>query len=50
LDWQTRQQIWQSVKSLLKAFNLTTLLVTHEPKEADFLADRQIHLHLGRLI
>lgn len=50
LDWQTRQQIWQNVKSLLKAFNLTTLLVTHEPKEADFLADRQIHLHLGRLI
>ena len=50
LDWQTRQQIWQNVKSLLKAFNLTMLLVTHEPKEADFLADRQIHLHLGRLI
>ena len=50
LDWQTRQQIWQNVKSLLKAFNLTTLLVTHEPKEADFLADRQIHLHLGQLI
>lgn len=50
LDWQTRQQIWQNVKSLLKAFNLTTLLVTHEPKEADFLTDRQIHLHLGRLI
>ena len=50
LDWQTRQQIWQNVKSLLKTFNLTTLLVTHEPKEADLLADRQIHLHLGRLI
>ena len=42
--------VWQNVKSLLKAFNLTTLLVTHEPKEADFLADRQIHLHLGQLI
>lgn len=50
LDWQTRQEIWQNVKSLLKAFNLTTLLVTHEPKEADFLADKKIHLHLGRLI
>ena len=49
LDWQTRQRIWQNVKSLLKAFNLTTLLVTHEPKEADFLADRQIHLHLGTI-
>ena len=50
LDWQTRQEIWQNVKSLLKVFNLTTLLVTHEPKEADFLADKKIHLHLGRLI
>ena len=50
LDWQTRKQIWQNVKGLLKSSNLTTLLVTHEPKEADFLVDRQIHLHLGRLI
>ena len=50
LDWQTREHIWHEVKSLLQALQITTLLVTHEPKEADFLAERQVRLHLGRFI
>ena len=50
LDWQTREHIWYEVKSLLQALQITTLLVTHEPKEADFLAERQVRLHLGRFI
>ena len=50
LDWQTREHIWHEVKSLLEALQITTLLVTHEPKEADFLAERQVRLHLGRFI
>ena len=50
LDWQTREHIWHKVKSLLQALQITTLLVTHEPKEADFLAERQVRLHLGRFI
>ena len=50
LDWQTREHIWHEVKSLLEALQITTLLVTHEPKEADFLAERQVRLHLGQFI
>jgi len=50
LDWQTREHIWHEVKSLTQALQITTLLVTHEPKEADFLAGRQVRLHLGRFI
>lgn len=50
LDWQTREHIWYEVKSLIEALQITTLLVTHEPKEADFLAERQVRLHLGRFI
>ena len=50
LDWQTREHIWYEVKSLTQALQITTLLVTHEPKEADFLAERQVRLHLGRFI
>ena len=50
LDWQTREHIWHEVKSLTQALQITTLLVTHEPKEADFLAERQVRLHLGRFI
>lgn len=50
LDWQTREHIWHEVKSLIEVLQITTLLVTHEPKEADFLAERQVRLHLGRFI
>lgn len=50
LDWQTREYIWHEVKSLIEALQIATLLVTHEPKEADFLAERQVRLHLGRFI
>ena len=50
LDWQTREHIWHEVKSLTQALQITTLLVTHEPKEADFLAERQVRLHLGQFI
>ncbi|MFD1805283.1 ABC transporter ATP-binding protein [Pasteurella oralis] len=49
LDWETRQHIWTMLKSLIQTAQITTLLVTHEPKEADYLADRQIQLHQGQL-
>lgn len=50
LDWQTREHIWQMFKIIREDFQITTLLVTHEPKEADFLATRQIRLNQGQLI
>lgn len=50
LDWTTREHIWRMLKSLIQEYQITTLLVTHEPKEADYLADRQLRLHQGQLI
>ncbi|TCP97302.1 molybdate transport system ATP-binding protein [Cricetibacter osteomyelitidis] len=50
LDWETRQHIWIVLKKLIQAEKITTLLVTHEPKEADYFADQQIQLCKGKLI
>ncbi|MGC7590583.1 ABC transporter ATP-binding protein [Bisgaard Taxon 46] len=50
LDWDTKQHIWAILKNLIEEFHITTLLVTHEPKEADYLAHRQIRLAQGKLI
>ncbi len=50
LDWQTHQQLWQVLQDILQEYQLTTLLVSHEPKEIQFLARQVIHLHHGRRI
>lgn len=50
LDWQTRVHIWRMLKELRQEYQITTLLVTHEPKEADYLANRKICLNQGQFI
>ncbi|AKD38652.1 sulfate/thiosulfate import ATP-binding protein CysA [Pasteurella multocida subsp. multocida OH4807] len=50
LDWETRRHIWSMLKQLIQEYEMTTLFVTHEPKEAAYLAHRQIHLHQGKLV
>ncbi|MGC6377516.1 ABC transporter ATP-binding protein [Bisgaard Taxon 45] len=50
LDWATKQPIWVILKDLMQSYHMTTLLVTHDPKESDYLSHRQIRLHQGQLI
>ncbi|OOF84538.1 iron ABC transporter ATP-binding protein [Rodentibacter ratti] len=50
LDWQSRQAIWKVLKTFIQTHQITTLLVTHEPREADYFSDKQIRLHQGQLI
>lgn len=49
LDWDTRQHIWAILKPLIEEYSLTTLFVTHEPREVDYLANRQIQLEKGKI-
>lgn len=50
LDWDTRKHLWLMLKTLRQEFSITTLIVTHEPREAEFLADRQIRLAQGTIL
>jgi len=49
LDWKLRLNLWQLVASLKKQLKMTILLVTHEPKEAEVLANQIYHLERGYL-
>jgi iron(III) transport system ATP-binding protein len=40
LDAQTRYALVEEVKQILKAEGVSAILVTHDPKEADLMADR----------
>ncbi|MDU8923812.1 ATP-binding cassette domain-containing protein [Pasteurellaceae bacterium LIM206] len=50
LDWDTRKHIWNELKEIQRQMNVMALIVTHEPQEADFLANRKIQLHHGIII
>lgn len=49
LDWATRHTLWSVLKQVQQAQGMTTLMVTHEPKEAAALADVVWHIHQGVL-
>ncbi|WP_213991071.1 ATP-binding cassette domain-containing protein [Sodalis sp. dw_96] len=49
LDWETRTRLWQVLREIHRLFAVTILLVTHEPREADALADSQWSLQRGVL-
>ncbi|MBE2895842.1 ATP-binding cassette domain-containing protein [Pasteurellaceae bacterium HPA106] len=49
LDWHTRKQVWQLFERYQRQHHITTLLVTHEPREADFLCSRQLIMQQGQL-
>jgi molybdate transport system ATP-binding protein len=48
LDWQTRIQLQEDVKNIIKQFNVTTLYVTHEVTEVYKLANNVIVLESGK--
>ena len=49
LDRDVRQELRREVRSIHEQLGMTTLLVTHDPDEADAMADRSVHLAGGRL-
>lgn len=48
LDWNIRSRLWEIVKGL-RQYDMTVILVTHEPKEAKFLAETQWAFQQGKL-
>lgn len=50
LDWSSRKDIWKVLKNLIQTNEITTILVTHEPKEAEYFSGKQIKLYQGQLI
>lgn len=50
LDWDIRQQIWLTLQAILQESQITTLLVSHEPKETAFLAQRILFLQQGQQV
>ncbi|OBU02096.1 ATP-binding cassette domain-containing protein [Morganella psychrotolerans] len=48
LDWTTRKQLWSQI-NLLKDEGITLVLVTHEPKESDALAEYRIQMEDGKI-
>lgn len=50
LDWQTRIQLQEDVKNIIKQFNVTTLYVTHDVTEVYKLANNVIVLESGKKI
>lgn len=49
LDPETRATLWQQFNQLRRQARITTLLVSHDPAEAQILADRTLRLSAGRL-
>ncbi|MDO8142308.1 MAG: ATP-binding cassette domain-containing protein [Candidatus Brocadiales bacterium] len=50
LDWETRRQLQEDLKSIVKQFHVTTLYVTHDITEVYKLADYVIVLESGRVV
>ena len=50
LDAQTRHRIWEYIKRLNKAQEVTVVLTTHYMEEADYLCDRVAIIDHGKII
>ena len=50
LDWETRRQLQDDLKRIIREFYVTTIFVTHDVTEVYKLADYVIVLDLGRVI
>ncbi|WP_413492920.1 ATP-binding cassette domain-containing protein [Morganella psychrotolerans] len=48
LDWATRRQLWSQI-NMLKNDGATIVLVTHEPKESDALAEYCVQIEDGKI-
>lgn len=49
LDWPLRQRLWASLRTLQRQHAMTLLLVSHEPREVEALADCCYYLRQGRI-
>ncbi|WP_034630142.1 ABC transporter ATP-binding protein [Desulfotruncus alcoholivorax] len=49
LDWRSRQEILQLIKQVHREKGLTTLMVTHDPKDTFNFCDRVVLLQQGRV-
>lgn len=49
LDWQTRRHLWDVIRQL-HTDEITLVLVTHEPREAEALADQRWVFSQGQLV
>ena len=50
LDGHLRRRVRQETRTMLAESGATTLMVTHDPEEAMFLADRIVVLNRGRVV
>ncbi|OOP56027.1 MAG: hypothetical protein AYP45_11320 [Candidatus Brocadia carolinensis] len=50
LDWETRRQLQEDLKRIIKQFCITTLYVTHDVTEVYKLADYVVALESGRVV
>lgn len=50
VDWQTRRQLQEDLKKIIKRFQVTTLYVTHDMTEAYKLADHVLVLEAGKIV
>lgn len=50
LDWETRRQLQEDLKRIIKQFQVTTLYVTHDVTEVYKLADYVVVLEAGRVV
>nr|WP_286146008.1 ATP-binding cassette domain-containing protein [Shigella sp. FC1967] len=49
LDWETRYQLWDVI-DFLKSKEITMIMVTHEPREIEALADKTVLLSKGQVV
>ncbi|NIY49489.1 ABC transporter ATP-binding protein [Cedecea colo] len=49
LDWPVRLRLWTKIKAIQRIYSVTILLVSHEPREIEALAQQQLNLRNGRL-
>jgi molybdate transport system ATP-binding protein len=50
LDWETRRQLQEDLKKIIKQLRVTTLYVTHDVTEVYKLADYVVVLESGRIV
>lgn len=50
LDGHLRQRVREETRAMLEGCDAATLMVTHDPEEAMFLADRIVALHQGKVM
>lgn len=49
LDWAVRLRLWKVIQEIQTHLSVTLLLVSHEPREIEVLAQNQLQLSHGRL-